>query len=197
MKKSHLMTGALAITAAATILALAEPALAAKAKEISEGMKIWNLTWRILNFLLLAGLIFKLGKEPFKKFLASKKASYAEEIETIENAKKEAQEKLDEIQQKIAGLQDELDAYRQAMERQAQRQRDEMIAATKREADLIIERAKNQASRALEKAKRDLAIEMVDLAVDIASQKISAAITSEDRANLLNSFASQLAANRG
>lgn len=185
---------ALALAAAAVVLiSLAEPALATKPHEVSQGMKIWNLTWRILNFLILAGLLFKLMKDPFKKFLKDKKASYAVEIDSMEQAKAEAQEQLAEIQGKIAGMQGELDAYQEAMQRQAQRQRDEIIAASEREAQLILERAENQAARALESAKRSLAAEMVEVAAEIATEKISAAITPQDRADLIDTFATQVA----
>ena len=65
-------TAALALLALGLTLLAVEPALAAEAEKTAF-QKWWALGWRIVNFLILAVLLFKVAKDPAKKFFSDKR----------------------------------------------------------------------------------------------------------------------------
>lgn len=178
-----------AVLAALAVLCLAEPALAAHAVVKSEFRQWWDLAWKILNFLVLAGVIVKLATKPLKDFLAGQKAQKTEELAAMEQAKAEAAEQYRLMEQKIAGLKTELADYEGHMQQVMERERNELIEKAEMEADAIMHRATLQAERELERARAELTKEMLNLAADMAAEKISKAINEDDLHKMVQEFA--------
>lgn len=177
-------------------LALAEPAWAAKGhKALPEWRVIWNDVWRILNFLILAFLMVKLGRKPIKDFVSGQKAGVAETMEAMEKAKAAAEAERREVEAKTAGLEQELTRIEDYLTEQAARERESMLTEARRESELIIARAETLSDRALREARQQLAEEMLDQAADIAAQTLREAINADDRARMLDDFTRSLSQN--
>ncbi|MFZ5584849.1 MAG: hypothetical protein ACOZHQ_02855 [Thermodesulfobacteriota bacterium] len=178
---------------ALALLAAAEPAWAAKAqKALPEWRVIWNQVWKILNFLILAFLLVKLAKKPIKDFVSGQKASVAETMAVMEKAKAAALAERRAVEEKTAGLEQELARIEDYLTEQAAREREAMLAEARQEAARIIERAEMLSARALGEARRQLAAEMVEQASVIAEQTLRQAINADDRARLLDDFTRSL-----
>ncbi|RJX28554.1 MAG: hypothetical protein C4525_16160 [Desulfarculus sp.] len=184
---------ALGIIAAAALLGLlcwAEPALAAK--QAPPAWKAWwDWGWRIVNFLILALLIFKMAKQPLKDFLSGQRAKVAGELEEMERIKAQAQAELKAMQEQTAGLAQELTSFEQALGAAAELERQRMFADAQQEAELILERARLGAEISLRRAKRRLAREILELAASLAEEKLKAAVTAADQSRLLGQFTDQ------
>ena len=142
MKRYHWICLAVALA----VVLLAAPAWAAE--ELPEWRKIWDVVWRVLNFLILAGLIVKYGRQPMKDFLAGQRDTLAEEIKEMEEAKAEAEADLKDIEDRIAGLADELGKFEESVASQAAKVREEIMATAEFEANAILERTKRQSEMA-------------------------------------------------
>ena len=188
MKRYHWICLAVALA----VVLLAAPAWAAE--ELPEWRKIWDVVWRVLNFLILAGLIVKYGRQPMKDFLAGQRDTLAEEIKEMEEAKAEAEADLKDIEDRIAGLADELGKFEESVASQAAKVREEIMATAEFEANAILERTKRQSEMALEQARKDMASELVELAGMDAVELVQAAINSEDLSRLVDEFNSQVTA---
>ncbi|MCB2192979.1 MAG: ATP synthase F0 subunit B [Deltaproteobacteria bacterium] len=186
MKALHLIT-ALALVAV-LFICWAEPALAAKQPR-PEWRFWWDWAWRIVNFLVLAFLIVKLAKKPLKEFFAGARAKVAAELEEVNKAKAEAEAQLKVIQEKTAGMAQELASYEEALGKLAERDRQRMIEEAKEASEMIMERAKLQAEMALQDARRELTKEIVELAAELAESKLKEAVDSKDQNRLLDKFA--------
>ncbi|MFH1057867.1 MAG: hypothetical protein V1797_04185 [Pseudomonadota bacterium] len=188
--------GWLLLGLALVVLALAEPAWAAKGqKALPEWRVIWNQVWKILNFLILAFLLVKLARKPIKDFVSGQKTSVAETLETMEKAKAAAEAERLAVEQRTAGLVQELTRIEDYLTEQASRERENMLQEARKEAELIIARAETLSERALHEARRQLAEEMLDQAAAIAEQTLREAITADDRARLLDDFTRSLTQN--
>lgn len=187
MKRYHWICLAVLL---ATVL-LATPAWATE--QLPEWRHIWDKVWRVLNFLILFGLIFKYGKEPMKQFLAGQRDSLAEEIKEMEEAKAEAEADLKEIEDRIAGLADELDKFEETVAAQAEKDREAIMESAKFEANAILQRTKRQSEMTLEQARKDMTAELVELAGIEAAETLQAVINEEDRSRLVEEFNSQVA----
>lgn len=170
-----------------------EPALAAKAHEVPTWRHYWDLGWKIANFLILAFLIVKMAKKPIKEFLSNQKSAVAQQIADMEEAKKVAEADLHTVQTKVAGLKSELESFEELLAEAAERDRVRLLEDARNEANLIVERGQLQAEMSLSRAKRDLATEIVELASQLAEDKLREVVTAEDQSRLLASFTQDLA----
>ncbi|MEW5913920.1 MAG: ATP synthase F0 subunit B [Thermodesulfobacteriota bacterium] len=184
---------ALGIIASAALLGLvvwAEPALAAKAAPAP--WKIyWDWGWRIVNFLVLAVLIVKMARQPLKDFVSGQRAKVSSELEEMEKVKAQAQAELKAMQEKTAGLAQELESFEQALSAAAELERQRMLDDARQESELVLERARLGAEISLRRAKRRLAAEILELASTLAEEKLRAAVTSQDQSRLLGQFTDQ------
>lgn len=186
MKALHLIA-ALALVAVVLLIGWAEPALAAK--QAPPAWRFWwDWAWKIINFLVLAFLIYKLAKKPLKDFLSGARANVAAELEEVNKAKAEAEAQLKLIQKKTAGMAQELESYEEALSQLAERERQRLIDEARDASVMIMDRAKLQAEMALQSARRELTQEIVDLAAELAESKLKQAVSSSDQNSFLEKF---------
>ncbi|MCB2188172.1 MAG: ATP synthase F0 subunit B [Deltaproteobacteria bacterium] len=188
MRREKLTT---ALTTAAFLLLVLGvlPVLAAEGEAAGPTWRFyWDWFWKVANFLILVVLIVKLGRQPMKEFLTGQRAKVAAEIETMEKAKKEAQAELLEIEARIANLAEELDDYGKYMSEVAQKERAGLLEDAKRETELIMDRAARQNDMALVKARQKMTAELLQLAADLAEEKLKAAIQADDQHRLVQEF---------
>lgn len=178
------------------LLVAAAPAWAAE--EATPGWRpYWDLAWRYINFLILAFLIVKLAKDPLAKLFATKRAEHKEILDGMEEARKTAKAELAEIEKKVASLRDELASYEDRISEIAAKERDEIMNQARQEVDLILDRASIQAERLIEEGRKKLVGEMVDLAGDIAADKIKEVIDASDQARMVEEFTSSVTQQAG
>ena len=183
---------ALAGLLAFALALFADPALAKKAQEVSEFRQIWNQVWLIVNFLVLAFAIYKLAKQPLIDFLNGQRNMISIDLDEVSRLKEAAQAELKALKRKTDQLGQELLQFEERAAQTAAKQREEMLAQAQRESDLILERAELWAEQSLRKAKADLAAEIVELAAQMAEEKLIENIRPEDKDRLLDQFSQTL-----
>ncbi len=181
------MRTTIAILAAALAL-WAEPALAKTAQEIPAWRQWWDLGWRIVNFLILAFLIYKVAKQPLLEFVRGQRDLISLDLNNIKKAKAEAEAERRALEAKIKGMAEHLKEYEANLTDLAQKQRDAILESARKEADMIIERAKLWAEQKLLQGRQQLAAEILEEAAQLAAEKLRASITPDDRARFLEDF---------
>ena len=156
------------------LLAGLEPAWAKDAPVTESSFRDWwDLAWRIINFLVLAGLIYKLAKKPMKDFLSGQRDMVAADLEKVQKAKENAAAERAELEEKIKSMAENLAQYEKNLEELAQRQSEEIMEEARNESSLILDRAELWAGQALKRARKDLADEILEMAADMAGIKSS------------------------
>ena len=183
---------ALAGLLALALALLADPALAKKAQEVSEFRQIWNQVWLILNFAILAFAIYKLAKQPLIDFLNGQRNMISIDLDEVGRLKEAAQAELKALKRKTDQLGQELLQFEERAAQTAAKQRDEMLEQAQRDSDLILERAELWAEQSLRKAKADLATEIVELAAQMAEEKLIENIRPDDKERFLDQFSQTL-----
>jgi len=185
VKALHLI--AVLAVAAVLLIGGADTALAAK-HAIPTWKVWWNWSWKIINFLVLAFLIYKVAKKPLKEFLSGARAKVADELEVVNKAKAEAEAQLKLIQEKTAGMAEELADYEEALGQLAERERQRIIDEAREASVMIMDRAKLQAEMALQHARQELTHEIVELAAELAEAKLKDAVSPQDQDRFLDKF---------
>ena len=172
---------------------LALTALAAEAEQgPSSFKKIWMLSWRLLNFLILAYLMVRLLKKPLSSFFQESARVIREQLQGTEQACQEAEQELQEMENRLEALDQEIQKLQDGIGEHGERERDKIIANAKQTAEQMLEKAKLEAAYSAQRAKNQLRVEVIDEAVRIAAESIRKAIESGDQERLVNEYLQDL-----
>ncbi|UCG13442.1 MAG: ATP synthase F0 subunit B [Deltaproteobacteria bacterium] len=154
--------------------------------------KYWMQTWQVLNFLILAFFLVKLLKEPLMRFFRQRSGTIREQLEGAEAASLEAERELQDLERRFETLEEEIQNLQQAIDEQAEKERDKIIASAKRTAEQILDKARLESAILVREARRRLRREIVDQAVSSAEESIRKAITSGDQERLVGDYLLEL-----
>ncbi|MEJ2234805.1 MAG: ATP synthase F0 subunit B [Syntrophobacterales bacterium] len=171
-------------------------ALSALAAEEHEGTssfkKTWMRVWEILNFLILAFLLFKFLKDPVKKFFKERAQMFQKQIEEAEGASVEAEREFKELENRFELLDEEIQQLRQVITEQGERERDKIISDAKQTAEYMLEKAKIEADRVMREAIMKLRREVTNEAVRLAEESIKKEIGKKDQERLVDEYLQNL-----
>jgi F-type H+-transporting ATPase subunit b len=171
-------------------------ALSALAAEEHEGTssfkKTWMRVWEILNFLILAFLLFKFLKDPVKNFFKERAQMFQKQIEEAEGASVEAEREFKELENRFELLDEEIQQLRQVITEQGERERDKIISDAKQTAEYMLEKAKIEADRVMREAIMKLRREVTNEAVRLAEESIKKEIGKKDQERLVDEYLQNL-----
>ncbi len=180
----------LALVAALLVLE-SGPAWAAEAEK-SAFQEYWALGWRIVNFLILAVVIFKVAKEPARKFFKGKRQEAEATLAQLEEAKSVAQEELGELKVKLEKADQEMDRLVEQFAEAASRDHDRMIKDAGARAEEIVAQAKIAAETELNRAVKRLTVESTRMIVARAKEMLKTTLTPADHQRLVDESLSKM-----
>jgi len=133
-------------TAIALALLTAAVALASDGHGEGGQSPTMNFVWRLLNIALFIGILYKLVGKKARDFFVGRRDGIRADLENLEARRAEAERRLAEIKQRIAGL----DAEREAILKESKAQAEQIKAAILAEARAQAEQVRAQALRAAE-----------------------------------------------
>jgi F-type H+-transporting ATPase subunit b len=168
---------------------LALSALAAESQQgTSNFKKIWMNSWRVLNFLILAFFLVKLLREPLSRLFKESDRVIREKLQGTEEAYLQAQRELEEVEKRLASLDQETRKLRTAIGELGEKERDKIIANARQTAEHMLEKARLEAVYSVEQAKSQLRREVIDEAVKTAEESVRKAINKKDQERLVNEY---------
>ncbi len=144
----------------------------------------------LLNFLILAGLIWWFSKSSIPAALRNRSANIQKGIEEARKASEEAKARLSAVEGRLAKLDSEVAELRSAAEADFKQEEQRIRQSAEEDARRVVEAAEQEIAAAAKNARRELTAYAADLAVDLAAKKIQVN-DSTDRA-LVSRFISQL-----
>jgi F-type H+-transporting ATPase subunit b len=159
----------------------------------STGRKIWDTVWRFINFFILVFVLVKFGREPIKNFLAEHSADIDQDLHEHQTRVQEAQNEYQDVEQRLAKIEDMIEEVRQLHLNEAQRTKDSILEMAKQNADHIMEEAKRQAETAVQKTRDQMKAELVEKAIEEAENLIRTHFKPEDEDRLVGEYMDQLA----
>jgi F-type H+-transporting ATPase subunit b len=179
--------------AGALLIFMVLPGIAA---ETSEGSGFerhtWDLAWRLINFAILAFVIYKYGKPPLMKFLAGKREEQAALFEDLEKQASDLNEKEEEQTTILVQIDERIQKIKEYYHQVGLEEKEKIIA----EADLVKgqlrESAQDKAMAELEEAKKSFRREVVEQAVGLAETRIRGNLDLQDQEDLIQRYLDQL-----
>jgi len=191
----------LVLLAAAPALPQEEPATGshesgAQAAEQGAGRGSDTLTtvFKWVNFLTVFGALGYLLRKPMREFFTGQRAAIQAAIAEGRQARQQAEQRLAEIEQRLARLGDEVESLRQEAAAQAVAEQQRIREATRHEAERILATAQAEIESTSRAARLGLRAYTARLAVNLAEQRIRQQLTPQTHASLFAGFVESLAA---
>jgi F-type H+-transporting ATPase subunit b len=158
------------------------------------GLSLENAYWLavVLNFAIVAGVIWWAAKKNLPAMFRNRTASIQKSLEEARQASEEANRRLSGIESRLARLDDEIAEMRALSEKEAAAEEERIKLTAAEESRRIKESAEQEIAAAAKAARRELTAYAADLAVTLASKQIKVD-TSTDQA-LVRRFSTQLSA---
>ena len=161
----------------------------ALAAEKSGGWRpIYDIILRWINFGIIVFVVVKYAKTPIINFLRGQKDKLAQEINRLENEKddikgkiKETLKAVDESEARFAELKDRII-------QQGEKKKTEIIESSQDQSKLMLEDATRRIDAYFLKAKNEFRAEMIDKAMDMATEQLPREITPEDNDKFTHLF---------
>lgn len=120
------------------------------------------------------------------KIFRKRSQTLSHEVEVARNATEEARQRLSAVEAKLAGLDQEIAAFRSQVEQESREEEKRIKASIKEESERIVAAAEQEIGAAAMQARRALRVFAADLAIEHAEKQI--ALTPETDCAVINEF---------
>jgi len=175
---SRILTGALSF---AVLMSLAVSAAYASGGGGEEGHGVMiDYAWRMLNFIVLAFLLYKLTWKKMKEFFIGRREGIKTSLEEAVKAKEEAEKKYREYEERLAKATSEIEGISAMIRAQGAAEKEKLIESAKKTAEKMKEDSQARIDQEVKKAGSQLRLEAARLAVEMAEEMLSRTIKKED-----------------
>jgi len=153
-----------------------------------EGPNWFDFTWRVVNFLILVGVLYWLLAGKIRSFLSARREGIRSALAEAVNARKEAERKFSEYNEKLDKATGEIDQIRQIIQAQGLAEKEKMIEDARNAAKKIKEDTETRMEQEFKKASRELRVEAVRLSTQMAEELLRKNIRENDHEALVKDY---------
>ncbi len=155
---------------------------------------VYDLVMRIVNFTVLLGVLIYFVRKPVVEGMRSSIESVRKMIIDAEEARKQAETKLKETEERLAKVDEETEALLATAQKESEVEKERILA----EAEKVVQRLKGEArvfiEQELKKAQDLLRKEVAGSAMDLAEQIIRDNVKPEDQKRYIVEYLEKLEA---
>jgi F-type H+-transporting ATPase subunit b len=158
----------------------------------ADGSNAWRPTYdlimRWVNFVILAFILVKFGKDPLLKMLGQRKKDLQKEISLAEKQKNGAEDKLQKIREQLDASSERFEEIKRRIIQQGENKKKEMIEGAKKESRILIQEAKRRMDTQILSVQKAFQAEMVEETMKIVFQKLPQYFTEKDNQKLIERY---------
>lgn len=151
-------------------------------------------TYKVMNFVVLAGLLFYIAKKPVAEFFSSRIKGIQEELAELEKKKADAQKNLAEYADKMKNLDQESQQILEEYIKQGEAAKKRILAEAESQASKLEETAKRNIEQEFKAAKLKLQKEIAEKALNQAEILVKESISTEDQDRLVDEYLDKVVA---
>jgi F-type H+-transporting ATPase subunit b len=182
-------------TVALPVVAFAAPqheAATAAQTEAPHGQTLLQSIAKVVNFVILGGVLVYFLKTPISTYLASRETHIRQDLVMASDMRATASAQLAEIDRKLKALPAELEALKVQGAEDVKAEQTRIAQAAAAERERLIAQTRREIDSRLRTARRQLTEHAAELAVQIAEERIKRSITTDDHLRLVDRYAAQL-----
>ena len=147
-----------------------------------------NLVWKIVNFVILFLLLYKLLGGYVKNFFENRSITIKKDIEEADIYKKETERRYEELKKKLENIDKEIQDLTALFEREGLAEKERIIEKARNEAEKIKEQAFRIIEQEVGKAKLMLRKEYAELIVKMSENMIQKKLTGKDQQRIFEEY---------
>lgn len=161
-----------------------------------QGGKGWVATdtYRVMNFLVLAGALFFLLRKPVSQALGARVKGIQNQLDELEAKKGEAEKKLAEYNQKLSRLDQEAEKMVEGYIQQGNEAKARILEEAKATAEKLEEQARRNIENEFKQAKKKLQADIIEKALVQAEKIVKGKITVKDQDRLVDEYLEKVVA---
>lgn len=189
--------GKIAVSIAMIGLFLAANAVAAEhGGGESHAAAAWmDFMWRMVNFVIFVGIIWKIAGKKMKDFLSGRREQISSELQDMQSRKVDAEKRLKEVEQSIANINQERQLILDQAREQGEAMRQSIVAKAEEEAEKIREQAKVKASQEMNQTVEMLRAELADKIIESAERLIVSKLDKKGQEELIDEYLTKVVIN--
>jgi F-type H+-transporting ATPase subunit b len=145
-------------------------------------------TYRVINFLVLAGALFFLLRKPVAQFLGDRIKGIQDQFDELDDKKVEAERKIAECDQRLATLEAESEKIIALYRKQGEDARQKILKEAESAALKLEEQARRNIEQEFKKARLELETEIFEKSIAMAEDKLKRNITAQDQDKLVEEY---------
>lgn len=147
---------------------------------------------KVFNLLLFAGVMYFVLRRPLAEAFRARQEGIRRDLMRAEEERRAAVAKLEEVEERLAGLDSEVEAIREQARREAAEERARIERAAEEEVRKIREQARREIESASKAARAELRAYAAEQSVRMAEEMIRREIRPEDDAHLVKEYVGEL-----
>lgn len=171
------------------------PMVGKLAKMVGYSVHGTHLAVSIINFVIVVGLIYWLGRKIVPPALKGRNESIQKALAVARAASQEANKRLAAIETRLQQLDVEIGQMQMAAEKEGEAEEVRIRKATEEDLRKVVQSAEQEIAAAAKQARRELTAHTADLAVALATKQIQVDPATDQ--TLVRSFAGQLSSDKG
>jgi len=170
----------------AFIMVLAASAAYASGGGGDEGHGVMvDYAWRMLNFAVLAFILYKLTWKKIKEFFTGRRDGIQAALEEAVKAKEEAEKKYREYAERLEKATGEIEGISAMIRDQGAAEKEKLIESAQKTAEKMKEDSQARMDQEVKKAGSQLRLEAAQLAVQMAEDMLTKTIKKEDHEKMV------------
>jgi len=147
---------------------------------------------RWFNLIVLVGVILYFVRKPAQKFFAERRAGIQSEMQKAAKTREAVEEKLAEMDRRLADLDSELLAIREEAKKEADLDRQRLLKEAEQEAQKIVDHARSEIEGMSRTASKDLKRYAAELALEMAEEKLRRKVDTSRNEQMAERFLNRL-----
>ncbi|HCR13908.1 MAG TPA: F0F1 ATP synthase subunit B [Desulfovibrio sp.] len=194
MKRLHLIA-VVALVLGVAAVAYASGDAESGAEAAHHGLNWKDFLFRVINFVLVFGVIAKLAGKKIVAFFRGRSQAIENQLSDLDVRKADAAKRLADIEASISNLAEEKVKIEEEYRRQGEALRDSIVAAAEAKAVQIREQAVAAAEAEGRVAAQKLRAELADAVVGAATAMLEKKLTAKDQEKLVDEYLTKVVFN--
>jgi F-type H+-transporting ATPase subunit b len=150
------------------------------------------LGWMFLMFSMFVGGLYYFSRRPFKTMLINRHELVKKALEQASQAKAQAEEKKREYDERLKGLDTEINKILSEFEERGNQEKKRLEALGRSAAERIRKDAVATIAAEKARAEKELRLAAAQISVDLAEQKVKSVMDQDDEKRIKNEFLREL-----
>lgn len=167
------------------VLAVSSVAYASEAGG-AHGLNWKDFLFRVVNFILFAGIIWKFAGSKIVDTLSGRRKNIETQLVDLAERREEAEKQLAEVETSIANIKQEREAIVAEFQAQGEKLKASIIAEANQSAEKILAQAKLSADQERRAAVKQVRAEVAELVVETAEELLTKKLNAKEQTKLID-----------